>query len=187
MRLFVALTPPPEVQRAVWEAFAPVRERDWPVTWVRPDGIHLTLKFLGDVAEDRLAELGTALAGAVRGAGGRAVTLAVRGAGVFPDPRRPRIFWAGVQPDPAIELLAHGVERSFGPLGFPAEARAFRPHLTLGRAGRRARPADLTGVAEALAHLPVEATALLDGVDLMQSVLRPEGAVYHRVHRERLS
>ena len=184
MRLFVALTPPPEVQRAVWEAFAPLRARALPVKWVPPDGIHLTLKFLGEVDEGRLAELGGALVDAVAGA--RAISLVVRGAGAFPDARRPRVFWAGVEPDPAIELLQDRVERVFAPLGFPTEARAFRPHLTLGRAGKGARARDFAEVAESLEGLAVEATALLDGVDLMCSVLRPDGAVYERVHRERL-
>jgi 2'-5' RNA ligase len=114
------------------------------------------------------------------------VTLGVQGAGAFPTPKRPRVFWAGVAPDPAIELLADRVEKVFAPLGFPTEARAFRPHLTLGRAARDARAEDFAGVEEALETLPVEATCILDGVDLMKSTLRPDGAVYQRVHRERL-
>jgi 2'-5' RNA ligase len=184
VRLFVALTPPLLVQRAVWDAFAPLRARALPVKWVAPDGIHLTLKFLGEVPDDRLAELRGALVNAVVGA--RVISLVVRGAGAFPDPRRPRVFWAGVEPDPAIELLQNQVERVFAPLGFPTEGRAFRPHLTLGRAGKHARVREFAEVEQALANLAVEAAALLDGVDLMRSVLRPDGAVYERVHRERL-
>jgi 2'-5' RNA ligase len=184
VRLFVALTPPPLVQRAVWDAFAPLRARALPVKWVPPDGIHLTLKFLGEVADDRVAELGGALVDAVAGA--RAISLVVRGAGAFPDARRPRVFWAGVEPDPAIELLQDRVERVFAALGFPTEARAFRPHLTLGRAGRDARVREFAELGQALGGLAVEAAAVLDGVDLMRSTLRPDGAVYQRVHRERL-
>jgi 2'-5' RNA ligase len=184
VRLFVALTPPPLVQRAVWDAFAPLRARALPVKWVPPDGIHLTLKFLGEVTDGRLAELDGALSDAVAGA--RAIALVVRGAGAFPDARRPRVFWAGVEPDPAIELLQDRVERVFAPLGFPTEARAFRPHLTLGRAGRDARVREFAEVEQALGGLAVEAEAVLDGVDLMRSVLGPDGAVYQRVHRERL-
>jgi len=185
VRLFVALTPPSDVQQAVWDAFAPLRRRPYPVKWVRPEGIHITLKFLGEVADERQGELVGALGKAVQGA--RAVTLVVQGAGAFPDPRRPRVFWAGVAPDPAIELLADRVERVFAPLGFPSEARAFRPHLTVGRAARHARVADFAGVASALDALPVEGSAVVEGVDLLHSVLRPDGAVYQRVHRERLS
>ena len=185
MRLFVALTPPPDVQRAVWAAFAPLRSRTIPVKWVGPDGIHLTLKFLGEVSDERSPELSAALAEAVVGA--KPIALVVRGAGAFPDPQRPRVFWAGVEPDPAIELLQDRIERVYAPLGFPTEARAFRPHLTLGRARRRAGPRDFAGVERGLSDLIVEATALLDGVDLIQSTLQGDGAVYHRVHRERLS
>ena len=72
----------------------------------------------------------------------------------------------------------------FSPLGFPTEARAFRPHLTMGRAGRRARPRDFAGIDRVLENLAVEAAGLLDHVELVQSVLREEGPVYHRIHRE---
>jgi 2'-5' RNA ligase len=185
VRLFVALTPPPEVQQAIWESFAPLRARTVAVKWVRPDGIHLTLKFLGDVADPQAPDLAAALGEAVHGA--RPIPLVVRGAGAFPDPERPRVFWAGVEPEPALELLQDRVERVFAPLGFPTEARAFRPHLTWGRTGRRARPHDVAGAARVLPELHVEATAVVDGVDLIESVLQDQGAVYHRVHRERLS
>jgi RNA 2',3'-cyclic 3'-phosphodiesterase len=185
VRLFIALTPPPEVQRAVWHAFAPLRDRALPVKWVPPEGVHLTLKFLGEVAEERHAALIAALGAAVSGA--RPLVLAVHGAGAFPDLDRPRVFWAGVQPDPALELLADGVERSFARLGFPTEARTFRPHLTVGRAARHARPRDFAGLEPVAGGLAIDAAAVVDGVDLMQSVLRPVGAVYQRVHRERLS
>jgi len=185
VRLFVALTPPPDIQRTVWEAFAPLRGRPFPVKWVPPEGLHLTLKFLGEVSADRRGEIVTALGSTVRGA--RSIPLAIAGAGVFPDLERPRVFWAGVEPDSGLELLADQVERSFAPLGFPTEGRPFRPHLTVGRAAREARPRDFPGLGEILDGLAVTAATVIDGVDLMESVLRPAGAVYQRAHRERLS
>ncbi len=156
MRLFVALNFPPQLRQALWEATAPLRERAWPVTWARADAIHLTLKFLGEVAEEREPDVRTALTRAVAGA--RALPLALGGFGVFPDLRRPRVVWVGVTPDPALELLQHQVEREFAPLGFATEARAFRPHVTLGRAPRDARPAAFTGIEAALGdaeHAPI--------------------------------
>lgn len=185
MRLFVALTPPPDVQQAIWKAFAPLRVRSYPVKWIPAEGIHATLKFLGEVEESRAPDLVRALGEAVSGA--RTVTLVVNGAGAFPDGNRPRVFCAGIAPDPALELLADRIERVFAPLGFPTEARAFHPHLTLGRAARNSRPRDFAGMAAALEALPVEASAVVDGVELMNSVLRPEGPGYQRIHRERLS
>jgi 2'-5' RNA ligase len=183
--LFVALTPPPDVQRTVWEAFAPLRRRPLPVKWVPSEGLHLTLKFLGEVSADRRDEIIAALGSSVRGA--RSMSLAIGGAGVFPDVERPRVFWAGVEPDPGLELLADQVERCFAPLGFPTEGRAFRPHLTVGRAARDARPRDFAGLGELLGSIAVAAGAVVEGVDLMESVRRPAGAVYQRAHRERLS
>ena len=191
MRLFIALTPPPDVQREVWDAFAPLRERPLPVKWVPPENVHLTLKFLGEVATERQTEIVGALASAARGT--KTITLVVRGAGAFPNARAPRVVWAGIEPDPAIEILADRVERSYAPLGFPPEGRPFRPHLTLGRAERDARARDwaggpgVAGVAELLDGLAVDASAVLDGVDLVRSELHRGGSVYHRVHRERLS
>jgi RNA 2',3'-cyclic 3'-phosphodiesterase len=185
VRLFIALTPPPEVQRTVWEAFRPLRARDLPVKWVSPEGVHVTLKFLGEVGDERRDELIAALAAAAVGT--RPIPLAVRGAGVFPDTERPRVFWAGVQPDGALELLADSVERSFAALGFPTEGRPFRPHLTVGRARRNARPRDFSGMDRMLEGVVVAAEAVLETVDLVRSTPGPEGSVYHTVHRERLS
>lgn len=185
MRLFIALTPPPEVQRTVWEAFRPLRARDLPVKWVSPEGVHLTLKFLGEVGDERRDELVATLGAAAVGM--RPIALAVRWAGVFPAPERPRVFWAGVEPDPALELLADRVERGFAPLGFPTEGRPFRPHLTVGRARRNARPREFAGMDRMLEGVVVTADAVLETVDLMRSTPGPEGSVYHTVHRERLS
>lgn len=184
MRAFVALNLPPAVREALWAATAPLRDRGFPVKWVRGDGIHLTLKFLGEVADEREAELVAALGRAAQGA--RALPLAVGGFGVFPDFRRPRVVWAGVAPEPGLELLQHGVEQEFSPLGFPTEARPFRPHVTLGRAARDARVGDLAELEPALGRLRFAETALVTSVDLMQSTLQQAGAVYQVKHSERL-
>jgi 2'-5' RNA ligase len=184
VRLFLALNLPPAVREALWAATEPLRDLGLPVKWVRGEGIHVTLKFLGDVGEEREAELVGALARAA--SGGRALPLTVGGFGVFPDFRRPRVVWAGITAEPALEILQNHVEQEFAPLGFPTEARAFRPHVTLGRAAREARPRDFTGLEEALAALEFAETALVGAVDLMQSTLQSGGAVYQVRHSERL-
>jgi 2'-5' RNA ligase len=97
------------------------------------------------------------------------------------------VLWAGVTPDPGLELLQHRVEQAFAPLGFPAEARPFRPHVTLGRAGRDARPRDFTGLAEILEGPDFDTTITVAEVDLMQSTLQPTGPVYQVKYHERLS
>jgi RNA 2',3'-cyclic 3'-phosphodiesterase len=184
VRLFVALNLPPSVRDALWAATARVRDLELPVKWVRGEGVHLTLKFLGDVADEREAELVAALTRAAAGA--RALSLALGGFGVFPDFRRPRVVWVGIAPEPGLEILQHRVEQEFSPLGFPTEARPFRPHLTLGRAARDGRPRDFTGLEAALGGLEFAETAVVSALDLMQSTLQSGGAVYHVRHSERL-
>ncbi len=180
----MALNLPPTVRQALWEATAPLRHRVAAVQWVRPEGIHLTLKFLGDAPDDRAAELTAALARAASGA--RALTLALGGFGVFPDFRRPRIVWVGIAPDPALEILQHRVEQEFAPLGFPTEARPFRPHATLGRTSRNTAPRELGGLEAALTDLTFADTVLVAAVDLMESTPQSGGAVYKVRHSERL-
>src|SRR6059058_4047497 len=84
-----------------------------PVKWVRGEGLHLTLKFLGDVADEREPELAAALTRAAAGA--RGLALALGGFGVFPDFRRPRVVWVGIAPEPGLEILQHRVEQEFAP------------------------------------------------------------------------
>ena len=157
-----------------------MRERGLPVKWVRPEGLHLTLKFLGDVDAAREPELRAALSQTAGAGHPSGVTVHIEGFGVFPDFRRPRIVWAGIEPDPALELLQHRVEQVFAPLGFATEARPFRPHVTLGRG-------DFTGLEGTLATVSFAATTIVPHIDLMESTLQSGGAVYQVKHRERLS
>jgi 2'-5' RNA ligase len=178
------------VRHDLWDALAPLRDprETLPVKWVRAENIHLSLKFLGDVDDAREPELRAALQ---RAAGARSeprpLTLQITGFGVFPDYHRPQVLWAGVTPDPSVELLQHGVEQAFAPLGFPTDARPFRPHVTLGRAARAARPRDFQGLEARLGGMDFAATVSVAEVDLMQSTLQPHGPVYQVKYHERLS
>ena len=181
----MALNLPDTTRQALWSAIAPLRDLQLPVKWVRPDGIHLTLKFLGELADTRQSAVIGALGRAAQGT--RPLPLALEGFGAFPDPAHARVLWAGVGAEPALELLQHAVEREFTPLGFPIEARTFRPHVTLGRAQRDARPAAFRGLEAELAALSFAETVVIESVDLMRSTLHSGGPVYEVVHHERLS
>ena len=185
MRLFVALNFPAALRQGLWDGAAPLRALDLPVRWVSPEGIHLTLKFLGEVAEGRLDEMSGALERAVRGV--RPFTVAVEGFGAFRGPARPSVIWAGVGADPALELLQHAVERAFGPLGFPPDGRPFRPHVTLGRVRRDARTGAFADLERHLAMLTWSDAVVVDSADLMRSTTGPKGAVYEELRHGRLS
>ncbi|HTR21060.1 MAG TPA: RNA 2',3'-cyclic phosphodiesterase [Gemmatimonadales bacterium] len=187
MRLFLAINFPADVRTALWQSIEPLIRKNFPIKWVGVDQLHLSLKFLGDVEAERLPEMKTASGRAVQGT--RPLTLAVGegGFGAFPDLHRPRVVWAAVTAEPALELLQHRVEQEFGPLGFPPEGRPFRPHITLGRATRNAAPGDFGGLEAELSRLAFSASVVADRLDLMESTLQRSGAVYQVVHHERLS
>jgi 2'-5' RNA ligase len=181
----VALNLPDATRRSLWAATERLRQRDLPVTWVRPEGIHMTLKFLGETDDDRATELGSALQRAAQGA--RSLPLVLQGFGAFPDTNRPRVLWVGIDPEPALELLQNAIEREFAPLGFPTEVRPFRPHVTIGRARRDAKPSGFRGLEATLDALQFNETVVIESVDLMRSQLGPGGSTYSVQHAERLS
>lgn len=176
MRLFLAVNLPGEVRQTLWDATAALRAASLPVRWVRPESMHLTVKFLGDVPDDREAAIVAGLEAAVVGA--KPFTLDVGGFGAFPNPGRPQVVWIGVDAMPPLEILQHRVEREMERLGFPLEGRPFHPHLTLGRVRKNVRPRDVPNMETALAELACQATVPVRSLDLMQSTLRSDGAVY---------
>lgn len=184
MRLFVAVNLPDDVRRAIGAATEPLRRAGLPVKWVDPAGLHLTLKFLGDMEAARLPPMRDALERACAGA--RTFPLPLGGFGAFPTPDRARVVWLGCDPVPPLELLQHGVEREFASLGFPVEGRPFRPHVTLGRARDDAR-AGLRGLAPLLAEAAFADTVQVASVELMESALTPAGARYAVRHTVRLA
>lgn len=184
MRLFLAVNLPPDLRDQLWTATESLRGGEFPVRWVATDGLHITMKFLGDVSSDRVADVRARLDRAAVGA--KPFSLLLSGFGAFPSPRRPRVVWAGCEAAPPLELLQDRVEREMEQLGFPVEARVFHPHVTLGRVKRGARARDLEGLEGRLADAAFHREFTVQSVDLMQSTLHPEGARYARRHAAEL-
>ena len=131
MRLFAAV-PLPESGRAdVVAVLARLRATGWPVRWVSDANVHLTLKFFGEVAPERLDVIAEAVQ--VAAAGAEPMVMRLGGLGAFPSDRHPRIVWLGVEAPPSLELLQDRLERTAEGIGFPPEGAPFRPHITLGR------------------------------------------------------
>ena len=149
------------------------------VRWVRPGGVHLTLKFLGDVPATRIASISQAVETACRGFSQFTIELA--GLGCFPNPRRPRVVWVGVrEPTGTLVRLQKAVEGALAELGFKPEGRPFRPHLTLGRVQRKVGHSDRQRLGELIAESDVDLLGRMTvaSVNLIRSDLRPDGAVY---------
>jgi 2'-5' RNA ligase len=174
MRLFVALPILEPALGVVVGLLDRLRASDWPVRWVRPEGIHLTLKFFGEVAPERLEVIEEAIRFAAAGTGSIPMRLATLGA--FPTPTRPRILWLGLEAPPALELLQHRLERGGENIGFPPEGAPFQPHVTLGRMreGHRLPPRSL----ETAAGGHEKVAFLADQVVLYESMLTADGPRY---------
>ena len=157
------------------------------VRWVRVEGIHLTLKFLGDTLTEKLPEIEQALAAVARHA--PACTFTVGELGCFPNPRRPRVVWVGVQePTGRMAALQDAIEEVIAPFGYAPEGRGFTPHLTLGRVRRRTSRSDAAQVGEAVTSTTVGLLAEVPAnhFALIRSVLKPTGAEYSRLATFRL-
>ena len=183
VRCFVAIELSEEARRSIGGLVAGLREAEVRgLRPVNPDGVHLTLKFLGDVAVSQVDGIAVALEGVAADA--RPFGLELRGVGGFPDLRRPRVLWVGVGGDvEALQRLYSAVEEALSPLGFPPEGRAFTPHLTLARLRDGTSPEERARAAARLTSQAWEegAAVPVGGVSLMRSTLRPGGAVYARL------
>ena len=149
---------------------------------VRPEGIHLTLKFLGDVSVERIPEIEAAVD---RAAGTVApFDLSLGDTGVFPNPRATRVLWVGVEGDlDSLGRLQRRVEESLAELGFKPERRGFNPHITAGRVRDRVSNADRRRVTETLlSHEYARPLIHVESISLIRSILRPDGAVYEPIY-----
>ena len=157
------------------------------VRWVHVEGIHLTLKFLGDTPVENVEGVKAALAQVAEEVG--PFRLAAKGLGCFPNVRQPRVVWVGVEePLGALSRLQKAVEAHVSPLGFPAEHRAFSPHLTLGRVQQYASHSEVRMIGDAVAASVVETLGEMQAtvVSYIKSDLGPGGAVYTRLFEARL-
>jgi 2'-5' RNA ligase len=180
VRLFVAIDVPEKVRDAIEsDVVAPLRDHVPDARWTRPEGRHLTLKFLGNVVDDRVGGVSAAVASAAIGHQSFECALTVFGG--FPNLGRPRVLWIGVGRGAAeAAALAGDVETALEPLGFAREGRPFRCHLTLARF-REPRVVELPPVAVEAAGFVVE------DVVLFESRLHPRGARYFAIERFPLS
>lgn len=171
MRLFVAVPVQGAPARRLDTLLEDLTQRDWPVRWARPGQWHLTLKFLGEVPDERCDAVGDAVREAGQGMAPIAVSLGEVGA--FPARRRPRVLWVGLEAPAALELLQDRIERGMAGLGFPVDGKPWRAHVTLGRVreGASLRRDALDAISA-----PGDGAGLLDRIVLYESHLLPSGA-----------
>jgi 2'-5' RNA ligase len=187
MRCFVAIELPEATRGALRRIQDDLRAGLDRLRWVRPDGIHLTLRFLGEVAAERAGTLSAALG---RRIGGSVppFALSVRGLGIFPPRGRPRVLWIGLAGSgtgdgdglEALKRLHGRVEEACAEAGFPGEGRPFHPHLTLARVAA-GRPDERIPRLVAERRDAEGGAFAVTAVCLFQSILRPSGTEYRKI------
>ncbi len=183
MRCFIAIDLCDAVRRAVADCIKQLETFSPDIRWVPPANLHLTLKFLGEVSDARVQEVGRKIQELA--AVSAPFSLDISGAGVFLNQRRPTILWIGIQHSPRLADFHGLAEKALEQLGFRQEVRCFAPHLTIGRVK------GVRGVDAALKHLLTFQNAFFGSIKvheimLMQSVLSPSGATYSAVGRYQL-
>jgi len=180
IRAFLAIEPPENVLQEISRLQEKLkREISGKLSWTRPQGQHLTLKFFGDISKEDVKNICAAVQ--KRMVSESKLNLKIEKLGVFPDARKPRVLWCAVTGD--VERLINlqkKLDGDFAAIGFPAEDRSFKAHLTLARIKD---PRDITGMSEALKkHDSFKAGEFIaDKLFLFQSKLSPQGAVYTKL------
>ncbi|MCD6452732.1 MAG: RNA 2',3'-cyclic phosphodiesterase [Dehalococcoidales bacterium] len=189
LRSFIAIELPDELKLQLSRLETKLKKGNSPrVKWVNPTGIHLTLKFLGNITTDSLPAITKAIEIATRGIA--PFRLQARELGGFPNLKRTQVVWVGIDGEiNELAQLQQRIESNLVPLGFAVESRRFSPHLTLARLSRQASSDEQQRLGELIGSTPFNPSGIIEvtAVSLMQSQLTKEGARYNRISLVRLS
>ena len=173
-RLFVAVEVPGDVRTMLRQLSQQLKMKSSGAKWTQPEQMHVTLKFIGEVSDEKVSAIRAALRNVHSAA---PVDFAFRGVGFFPDDRRPSTFWCGVEASKNLVPLATDISKSLEPLGIENERRAFVPHLTLARIKSNADARALVTASKDWAG-KLFGTARAAEFRLLSSDLKPSGAVH---------
>jgi len=179
IRAFIAIELSPDIRLQLGQLIQKFRAlRIQAVRWVAVENIHLTLKFLGDINRTDLDKLSIILLS--RSAEFSPIPFQVGGMGAFPNNRKPRVVWVGLQTSAALQQLQSAIEDAATQIGIPTEERGFSPHLTLGRVRNDVSPADLQTLGSALTAMQASDFGFMTAASftLFRSDLRQQGALY---------
>jgi RNA 2',3'-cyclic 3'-phosphodiesterase len=181
VRAFIAIELPDPVKSFLKGISAELKLCGANVKWVRPEAMHLTLKFLGSVPTDLLPQIQEAALSLFKEQ--KPTRLQVSRLGAFPGLRKPRVVWAGLEDASGVIIpLVDRLETALEPLGFPKENRPFNPHLTLGRFKSNERSSELIETIRQKMDI-MGPSFVADHAVLFESVLKPSGAEYFQLFR----
>ena len=178
-RAFIAIELPEEITAFIHKIQEGVRSYGFKVRWVRPENIHLTLKFLGDINNEDIKKAGDAIISAA--SENASMSLGAKGIGFFPGVKRSRVIWTGIAGQTKeLTDLQKTLEGKLDTVGFPKEKRPFKGHLTIARIKRKIDARRLVDAMKEFGRFESK-TFIADEVVLFKSELKPSGAVYSKL------
>jgi 2'-5' RNA ligase len=189
LRAFIAIEFPKHLQDAIEKQIVRLRQTlgDEIIRWVPAQNMHLTLKFLGDIATSHVDFLKQLLAHEANSH--PQFDMQIGGLGSYPTSRRPRVLWAGLQAPADLTSLQKSIEAGTTRLGYEPDEHAFSPHLTLGRVRQNIAPAEMQKVRTILNTIQLGniGTARVDSIHLFKSDRQPSGSIYTKLFSAPLS
>ncbi len=177
VRAFLAIDLPDSLRNEIGKIQGRLRPQVSGIRWTRPESIHLTLKFFGDISGDEIETLSRLIENTAGGVSPFSLGLGALGA--FPGARRPRVLWVGLGGDvEALVKLQQKIERDLETCGFKSESRPYKPHLTMGRFRDPGKSSGLERALENIKDVYRAESILAEGLTLFKSDLTPGGALY---------
>lgn len=179
MRTFVAIDIPETMRSEICALVAALRAATRNIRWTRPEGLHITLKFIGESSLEKVDEITAALRGMPKPA---PFSLAIRGSGFYPHARAPRVLWLGIEAGRELAGLARQIDATLAALGIPKEDRPYNPHLTLGRVNGAGKLEAVQALLEQRGAMDLGSFQAAE-YSLYESQLSPGGSVYKQLAR----
>ena len=182
IRAFICFKLPKRLISSIGRIQESVKQYELKIRWVRPENIHLTIKFLGDISWSDIDDIGIAIKETA--ADFAPLLLSARGLGIFPNFKRPRVIWTGLSGQ-VEELigLQRMLDKKLRLIGFPKEKRPFKGHLTIGRVKGRLDASQLSDIINRFNKFETKQFSG-DRIFLMQSELKPSGPIYTKLMSE---
>jgi 2'-5' RNA ligase len=176
MRTFIAIELDEKIKAAISEFIRKLDRGDRHIRWIKPQGMHLTLKFLGDITREKMTDVQSVLNKIAKGH--PSFQLSLVGTGTFPPGRKfPRVLWIGVKENSTLLEIQSRLEQEFEKIHFPKEQRKFHPHLTLGRVKNPYNLESMLSILEKNKEREF-GEMTVSYIKLFLSTLKPSGAEY---------
>ena len=176
MRLFISLNLPKRERRRIQRAIQILREEDFPVRWIDPANLHITMKFFGEVSNEQVESIEAAMSQVASQT--TVFSIILGGFGAFPSIRSPSLIWLGLGVSPELRCLKQDLEWAFAECGFESEMREFHPHITLARVKKKVGAGMFRGLDKLLSDLDFNGELKVDRINLIRSQLSKNGARY---------